>query len=167
MNRYADKTNPTMYYYPNRTMQKNQQYCVETLISKRAYQFVYGDMAQYDTNEDEEIHYNPHRTDYARLAEEVYPNLTCYRSSPLRIIHTWSPYVVPSNRNASSSIFAPLDQAQNITWESMYRTTSLSPREYIGFESILLDAISKIDSSSSPSLCPRHDRSYLDRQGRL
>jgi hypothetical protein len=47
---------------------------------------------------------------------------------PLRIVHVWSPYVVhPKNNTKSSSSsftssqsFAPLDQAQNVTWESMY-----------------------------------------------
>lgn len=37
---------------------------------------------------------------------------------PLRIAHVWSPYVV---RDANGNPFAPLDQAQNVTWESMYR----------------------------------------------
>jgi hypothetical protein len=39
-------------------------------------------------------------------------------SKSLRMVHVWSPYVV---RTANDNPFAPLDQAQNVTWESMYR----------------------------------------------
>jgi hypothetical protein len=56
-------------------------------------------------------------------------------NKPLRMVHVWSPYVVrhrgktadDGNDNDDDNPFAPLDQAQNVTWESMYR----SQQDYI------------------------------------
>jgi hypothetical protein len=53
---------------------------------------------------------------------------TTNKAGPLRIVHVWSPYVVNVTTNATSSLFAPLNQAQNITWASLYRAQDFAKR---------------------------------------
>jgi hypothetical protein len=88
-------------------------------------------------------------------------------SSEFVLSHVWSPYVVWRKQNETDDPYYPLDQAQNVTWGSMWRAKQYYERENPGGNLTIYCAILWMDvevlQNHQPPLCQEDNTIILDR----
>jgi hypothetical protein len=87
--------------------------------------------------------------------------------SSLKMVHVWSPYVVRVRSSKDkNNIFYPLDQAQNVTWESMYLAQQNFNRNnevHVTIYCAVLWMDVEILERHNPPLCQRDNMIFLNR----
>jgi hypothetical protein len=85
----------------------------------------------------------------------------------IRLTHVWSPYVVWRHQNDTNDQFFPLDQAQNVTWGSMWRAKEFYETRYpsrtINIYCAILWMDVEILQQHQPPLCTQGNTLILDR----
>ncbi|KAL3922604.1 MAG: hypothetical protein SGILL_002114 [Bacillariaceae sp.] len=85
----------------------------------------------------------------------------------IRFAHVWSPYVVWGKQNETEDPFYPLDQAQNVTWASMWRAKEFYEERHPGGSINIYCAILWTDlevlQRHEPPLCTKDNTLVLER----
>jgi uncharacterized small protein (DUF1192 family) len=89
--------------------------------------------------------------------------------NPPKIVlsHVWSPHVVRQTENMLDNPYYPLDQAQNVTWGSMWRAKEYYQRQNPGRNLTIYCAVLWIDvevlQKHQPPLCQKENTVVLER----